>query len=855
MTDFTWDISFQLTGTYLNSSLQQTFNVPATVSGTIVTNIDSGFLNVESDFVSWSFTYSAPSVGFAGSASGGPTIISLFGNVLSASGDTLSYVFDPNTVFANHIFFHDSSDFFEQVDFGISLAGADFVQGDIELGDGLAKSDLFDATVTQPFQIGTEVVATLADVSEIGSGDFTLDLSAIFNVAGNVTISDNDKLVSIDLSHLLSVGGNFTLTNNGALLTLDLPSLETVTGSVNVSDDASLGVVSLGNLTTVTGSVDVSNDPSLTSLGMGGLTTAGSVNVTDDASLGIVSLGSLTTVTGSVDVSNDASLTSLGMDGLTTTGSVNVTDDASLGVVSLGSLTTITGSVDVSNDPSLTSLGLDGLTTTGSVNVTDDASLGVVSLGSLTTVAGSVDVSGDTSAITINLGALISAGAIVISDNGVITLDLSALVTAGGDVSITDNTHLLTVDLPSLTSVDGSVTITGDTSATSADLGSLSTIGGDVTLAGDTSLTNVDLGSLNSTGGNVDITGDTSAANVNLGSMTSAGGDVAISGDSSATTVNLGSLDTTGGNVTIDSGADATLDASALGPGGGTVKLIGDNLTTTIDLGSLDHMQGTLTISSADGVTLTSHAGLGELDISGTAHDDTLIGSATSANVIDAGAGNDTMSGGAADDSFVFDFSVSQHTEFHHDFVSLANLTSVAIGSAIYFKPAPTASITAWQVWDNALTTYANNQADNTGGDHFTAFTNSNPVAKNDGTIKLIDGYFHDYNAPVTDLAGSGFDTITNFANQALSGTNSGGGNDGLLFNGLSGDQTALNYWGNWLSSTTANGNTTIDFHDVAHHGADIASITLTGVTTDVATLVHDGIIKFGTSPVSDWHV
>src|SRR6185437_15761371 len=168
-------------------------------------------------------------------------------------------------------------------------------------------------------------------------------------------------------------------------------------------------------------------------------------------------------------------------------------------------------------------------------------------------------------------------------------------------------------------------------------------------------------------------------------------------------------------NVTIDSGADATLDASGLGPGGGTVKLIGDNLTTTIALGSLAHMDGTLTISSADGVTLTSHAGLTELDITGTGHDDTLIGSATAASVIDAAAGNDIMSGGAADDTFVFDFSVSQHAEFHHDFVSLASIAAVAIGDSVYFKPAPAASITAWPVWDNALTTYANSQADNTG--------------------------------------------------------------------------------------------------------------------------------------------
>ena len=44
MTDFTWDISFQLTGTYLNTSLQQTSNVTANVTGTIVTDSDSGIL-------------------------------------------------------------------------------------------------------------------------------------------------------------------------------------------------------------------------------------------------------------------------------------------------------------------------------------------------------------------------------------------------------------------------------------------------------------------------------------------------------------------------------------------------------------------------------------------------------------------------------------------------------------------------------------------------------------------------------------------------------------------------------------------------------------------------------------------
>ncbi len=135
MTDFTWDISFQLTGTYENTSLQQTLNVPATVTGTIVTDSDSGFLQ-PTDFISWSFTYAAPSVGFAGSASsatGGTPAIA--GDVLFASGDALSYVVDPVTGGA-HAFFTDAP---SQVAFGIDLNFHDFVQGDIRLQDAFVR--------------------------------------------------------------------------------------------------------------------------------------------------------------------------------------------------------------------------------------------------------------------------------------------------------------------------------------------------------------------------------------------------------------------------------------------------------------------------------------------------------------------------------------------------------------------------------------------------------------------------------------------------------------------------------------------------------------------------------------------
>ena len=329
MTDFTWNISFQLTGTFLDTSLVSTPNVTATVTGTIVTDSDSGVLQ-QSDFSSWSFTYSAPAVGFAGSASGDQSVLAFAGNVFSASGDALSYVFDPVTSDGPHAFFTDGT---SQVAFGIDLAFHDFVQGDIQLQDAFFNK--LDATVTQPFPIGREVVATLADVSLIGTSQIDLDLSPIFNVGGDVTISNNDQLVSIDLSNLLSIGGNLTLTENGALLTISLPSLSSAGGDVTISGQASLMTIDLSALLQA-GAIAISNDGIIT-LDFSKLVTAGGdVSITDNTHLLTVDLPSLTSVDGSLDVSGDTSAKT----------------------IDLGSLSTVNGSVDVTGDTAATAIDL-----------------------------------------------------------------------------------------------------------------------------------------------------------------------------------------------------------------------------------------------------------------------------------------------------------------------------------------------------------------------------------------------------------------------------------------------------------------------------------------------------------------
>ena len=426
------------------------------------------------------------------------------------------------------------------------------------------------------------------NVSVVGSNDVTIDLSAIINVGGDVVVSDNGNLVSIDLHNLASVGGNFVVSDNGALLTLTLPSLTTVGGNVDVSGNTAATTVGLGSLTTVAGSVDISGDTSATDINIGSLTSVGgSLDISDNAAATDVNIGSLTTVAGSVDISGDTSAADINIGSLTSVGgSLDISDNAAATDVNIGSLTTVAGSVDIS----------------GNTSATD------INIGSLTSVGGSLAIGGAITVVTIDLGSLIAAGAVVIVENGVVELDLSALVSAGGDVSISDNHALLTVDLPDLETVDGNVDISGNTAATTIDINSLTTVSG-----------------------NVDI-----------------------SGNDAATVVDALSLVTVGGDVTIDLAPDATVDASAFGPGGGTVRVIGDDgRETTVILGSLAQMGGLLTITTADGVALTSTAGLGTITLTGTAGDNTLIGSAAAHNVFDSGAGDDVATGGGNDDLFI----------------------------------------------------------------------------------------------------------------------------------------------------------------------------------------------------------
>ena len=137
---FDWNVSFQFSGTDNITNNAAT----VTVTGTIVSDCDSCFLQ-QTDISSWSFTFSG---GLTGSASGGvgdPPGIS--GNVLSASGGVLTYVF----VSGGDAHF-TGTDGQSQMAFGLNV--------ETQLRAQILTSENVLGSVTLPFQIATEEIVS-----------------------------------------------------------------------------------------------------------------------------------------------------------------------------------------------------------------------------------------------------------------------------------------------------------------------------------------------------------------------------------------------------------------------------------------------------------------------------------------------------------------------------------------------------------------------------------------------------------------------------------------------------------------------------------------------------------------------
>jgi hypothetical protein len=188
-------------------------------------------------------------------------------------------------------------------------------------------------------------------------------------------------------------------------------------------------------------------------------------------------------------------------------------------------------------------------------------------------------------------------------------------------------------------------------------------------------------------------------------------------------------------------------------------------------------------------------------------------------DIITGGAGDDVMTGGYGSDTFIFNFTVASCVVTHDVLFRDGDAPSVK------------ADHKAWVNYTAELAAWRSSLTEAHGADEAEAYTFDVDIAVKKAS-PLTQNFTGDnsfaWSETVTSISGEGHDSILDWGN----------GNDMLHFAGLSTDQAADNYWGNWLTADTLeDGQTIISF--------DGGSITLVGVDTTLDALITGGQLLF----------
>ena len=321
------------------------------------------------------------------------------------------------------------------------------------------------------------------------SGNYIANLNGLgvlTSIAGNISIYDNDPLISLTgLDNLTSIGGNLvigTIINdmcqgNDALTSLTgLDNLSSIVGSLNIiCNEALTSLTGLVNLSSIGNSFIVKYNITLTSLtGLEGLNTiGGDLSIRDnDALTSLTGLNSVTSIGGLSIRDNDALTSLTGLDNVTSIeGIIKISyNDVLASLTGLDNVTSIGDVLWLLTNPSLTSLtGLDNLTYIGGklFIYDNDALTNLTGLDNLNFIGGDLLIYYNGALISLTgLGGVTSIGGnFLILYNPALTslTDLDNLDSIGEDLEINHNSSLATCDVQSicdyLTSPNGYISI------------------------------------------------------------------------------------------------------------------------------------------------------------------------------------------------------------------------------------------------------------------------------------------------------------------------------------------------------------------------------------------------------------
>lgn len=430
-----------------------------------------------------------------------------------------------------------------------------------------------------------------------------LSLPRLVRVRGDVNVYDAADLESIDLGSLARVDGSFHVTNSDTLRSLEMPSLELVRGKLGIGSNDSLDALAFDSLSEVEGAITIEHNAILARVSLSALDAYGSalhivgntadsecgagnqVDVRCNDSLTSLNLASLETFWSDAEFTENASLKELVLDSLSRArGSFTLTYNSAWTRGDFGALERVDGNFSVGkkqdelselNVPNLyrvggsltlTQNGLSSFSPSGleyvgkELVIENNRRLEKLGFESLTEVRGAVYISRN-----MNLGGIgaprlgtygsqlaifnnadredcsPNAEIFVGCNDGLGTLDLSAIESVRKDVQIVENRRLEYVYMSALERVRGSVEIGANESLTTVDMQALARVDGNFKVGKQRSLSDLSIYNLELVGGEILIR-DTSIGGLDLGALEETG-SLHLSANDSLGKIDLGALE------------------------------------------------------------------------------------------------------------------------------------------------------------------------------------------------------------------------------------------------------------------------------------------------------------------------
>ncbi len=497
--------------------------------------------------------------------SGGKTYIELFGDVTDAQADSITKAdLGPNT---QYIYITNTT----------KLTTIDLS----------ALKALMELKVT-----GNEVLASMKTASltkctqriEITDNPLLANIETNkLSYLGSIQITNNSKLSALNFPVLKITANNITINQNG-ISSISFPVLTTLNKDLEIGNNASLTTASFPELKNFKGVFSIYENSLLSTLSAQSVTTASFINIRKNG-LTNLSLPGLTTLSGDVQIVDNASLSTLSANSLSTSKSIYIQNNG-LTNVNFSALTTINGAMFIEGNASLSSLIANSLASVGTGNnysfYIKNNGLTSLNFPALTTLSGNLIIEGNTSLSSFTANSLNTVGAayinginnvsINIKNNGLTSLNLTALTTLSGSLNIENNTLLTSLSVNSLSSVgyggNGNVSISIIKNGfTSLNFPALATLSGGLSIYENNSLNTLSSNSLTSARSIIIV--NNGLTSISFPSLTSISEGLNIQQNAALTTLTVSSLNYVGlaygGSIIVrDNNGLTTLNFPAL---------------------------------------------------------------------------------------------------------------------------------------------------------------------------------------------------------------------------------------------------------------------------------------------------